>query len=143
MQPRIDLCSPRNSSCTNEDVWEDSAKVLTGTQAPTENQQASGCRMIRSPARPEQALESFILRLPGRVMTSLPTEMKSYRIRLPVQETRVQSPRQEDPLKEEMATHSSILAWKIPWTKSLAVGSQRVRHDCVTACTHAMTCKSA
>ena len=32
-----------------------------------------------------------------------------------VQETQVQSLGQEDPLEEEMATHSSILAWKIPW----------------------------
>ena len=33
------------------------------------------------------------------------------------QEMRVQSLGQEDPLEEEMATHSSILAWKIPWTE--------------------------
>ena len=33
-----------------------------------------------------------------------------------LQETQVQSPGWEDPLEEEMATHSSILAWKIPWT---------------------------
>jgi len=31
----------------------------------------------------------------------------------------VQSLGQEDPLKEEMATHTSILAWKIPWTEEL------------------------
>ena len=37
------------------------------------------------------------------------------RIRLPIQETQVQSLSQEDPLEEEMATHSSILAWEIPW----------------------------
>jgi len=30
---------------------------------------------------------------------------------------KVQSPGEEDPLEEEMATHSSILAWKIPWTE--------------------------
>ena len=35
------------------------------------------------------------------------------------QETWVQSQGREDPLKKEMATHSSILAWKIPWTRSL------------------------
>ena len=39
----------------------------------------------------------------------------------------------EDPLEEEMATHSSILAWKIPWTEETgglqSMGSQRVRHD--------------
>ena len=39
----------------------------------------------------------------------------------------------EDPLEEAMATHSSIFAWKIPWTKESgglqSMGSQRVRHD--------------
>ena len=39
----------------------------------------------------------------------------------------------EDPLEEEMATHSSILAWKIPWTKESgrlrSIGSQRVEYD--------------
>jgi len=36
------------------------------------------------------------------------------RIRLPMQETEVQSLVQEDPLEKEMATHSSVLAWRIP-----------------------------
>ena len=36
---------------------------------------------------------------------------------LPMQETQVQSLGQEDPLEKEMATHSSILAWGIPWTE--------------------------
>ena len=48
-------------------------------------------------------------------------------------ETWVQSLGQEDPLKKKMATHSSILAWKIPWTEKLgrlqSMGSQRVRQD--------------
>ena len=39
----------------------------------------------------------------------------------------------EDPLEEEMTTHSSILAWRIPWTEEPGrlqfIGSQRVRHD--------------
>ena len=39
------------------------------------------------------------------------------RIHLPMQETWVQSLDQEDPLEEEMATHSSNLAWRIPWTE--------------------------
>ena len=42
-------------------------------------------------------------------------------------------PGSEDPLEEEMATHSSILAWRIPWTEKpgrlQSTGSQRVRHD--------------
>ena len=41
------------------------------------------------------------------------------RIRLSMQETRVQSLGQEDHLEKEMATHSSMLAWRIPWTESL------------------------
>ena len=39
------------------------------------------------------------------------------RICLPVRETQVQSLGEEDPLEKEMATHSSILAWEIPWTE--------------------------
>ena len=54
--------------------------------------------------------------------------------RLPtMRETWVRSLGQEDPLEKEMATHSSILAWKIPWTEDpgrlQSMGSQRVRHD--------------
>ena len=51
-------------------------------------------------------------------------------------ETWVRSLGQEDPLEKGMATHSSVLAWKIPWTEEprglQSMGSQRVRHDCVT-----------
>jgi len=50
-----------------------------------------------------------------------------------MQEVQVQSLGGEDPLKEEMATHSSILAWKIPWTEKPGglqfIGSPRVRHN--------------
>ena len=50
-----------------------------------------------------------------------------------MQETRIGSLGGEDPLEEEMATHSSILAWEIPWTEELSglqsMGSQRVGHD--------------
>ena len=53
-----------------------------------------------------------------------------------VQETQVQSLGQEDPLEEEMATHSSILAWKIPWTEEpdrlQPMGSHRVGRDLAT-----------
>ena len=49
----------------------------------------------------------------------------------------------EDPLEEEMATHSSILAWVIPWTEEpgrlQSTGSQRVRHDWVIKNTHTCT----
>ena len=51
-------------------------------------------------------------------------------------ETQVRSLGQEDPLEKEMATHSSTLTWKIPWTEEPGrlqfMGSQRVGHDWVT-----------
>ena len=49
-----------------------------------------------------------------------------------VWETRVRSLGQEDPVEKKMATHSSILAWRIPWTEEpgglQSTGSQRVGH---------------
>ena len=49
------------------------------------------------------------------------------------QETLIQSLGWEDPLEEEMVTHSSILAWRILWTEEpgglRSIGSKRVRHD--------------
>ena len=54
--------------------------------------------------------------------------------RLPaMRKTRVQSPGREDPLEKEMATHSSTLAWRIPWMEEpgglQSMGSQRIGHD--------------
>ena len=64
-------------------------------------------------------------------MASLVAQMVK---RLPtMRETWVRSLGREDPLEKEMATHSSILAWKIPWTEKpdglQSKGSQRVGHD--------------
>jgi len=61
---------------------------------------------------------------------SLVTQMVN---RLPAMwETRVQSLGQEDPLEKEMATHSNILAWKIPWMEEpgglQSMGLQRIGH---------------
>ena len=65
----------------------------------------------------------FIASLVAQTVKRLPTML----------ETWVQSLGWEDPLEKEMAPHSSILAWKIPWTKEpgrlQAMGSQRVGHD--------------
>ena len=62
----------------------------------------------------------------GSVIKKLPADAG-------VQETQVPSLGQEDPLEEEMATYSSILAWKIPWTEEpsgpRSMGLQRVRCD--------------
>ena len=58
-----------------------------------------------------------------------------------MQETQIRSLGQEDPLGEEMATHSSIFAWKIPWTVEpgglQSMELQRIGHDWVTE--HAYT----
>ena len=67
--------------------------------------------------------DSVVTSLVARTVKRLPT----------MRETWVQSLGWEDPLEKEMATHSSILAWKIPWTEEpgwlLSVDSQRVGHD--------------
>ena len=73
---------------------------------------------------PKKRGSVFILGFPGgSAVKNLPA----------MQETGVRSLGQEDPLEEKMATHSSILAWEIPWTDNpgelQTIGSQRVRHD--------------
>ena len=64
--------------------------------------------------------------LGGLVVKNLPT----------VQETQVQSLGWEDPLEKGMATYSSILTWRIPWTEEpsglLSIGLQRVKDDPAT-----------
>ena len=59
--------------------------------------------------------------------------VKTVKNRPAMQETQVRSLGQEDPLEEGMATHSSIPAWRIPWTEEpgglQSLGSQRVRHN--------------
>ena len=64
--------------------------------------------------------------LGGTVVKNLPAHAKT-------QEMWVQSLGQEDPLEKEMATPSSILAWRIPWTEEpgrlQSMGLQRIRHD--------------
>ena len=60
-----------------------------------------------------------------------------------MQETAAQSLGRENPLEEEMATHSSILAWRIPWTEEpiqlQSMGSQRVGQVLVTEHKHTHT----
>ena len=76
----------------------------------------------------------------GRFFT---TETPGKAICLPVQEMQVQSLGGEDPLEEEIAPHSSILAWRIPRTEESgrlqSMGSQRVRHNRVTEQAHSDT----
>ena len=60
-----------------------------------------------------------------------------------MQETWLQSLSEEDLLEKEMATHSSILTWEIPWMeepgKLQSMGSQKVGHDWATSLTHSLT----
>ena len=64
--------------------------------------------------------------LSGIVVKNLPVMQE-------LQETQIRYLGQEDPLEEGMATHSNILAWRIPWTEEPGrlqfTGSQRVGHD--------------
>ena len=75
------------------------------------------------PAPSLEVLTEFYTSLVAQTVKRLP----------PVQETRVQSLGQEDPLEKEMATHSSILAWRISWTmepgRLQSTVWQRVGHE--------------
>ena len=72
---------------------------------------------------PEMGRLSEMMGQPNVKVKSLPA----------VQETRVQTLCREDPLEKEMATHFSILAWRIPWmeqpSRLQSMRSQRVGHD--------------
>ena len=66
--------------------------------------------------------------------------LRGKKVHLPMWETQVQSPSQEDPLEEDMATCPRILAWRIPWTEEpgglKSMGLQRVKHNLVTKQQH-------
>ena len=70
---------------------------------------------------------------PFSILVILPWWLRWYTCLPTMRETGVQSLGQEDPLEKEMATHSSTLAWKIPWMEEpgrlQSMGSQRVGHD--------------
>ena len=78
---------------------------------------------------------AFVTLFPLFIIHSLWTSQVAQTVNnLPeVRETQVGSLDKEDPLKKEMATHSSILVWRIPWTEELgglqSMGLQRVRHN--------------
>ena len=82
-------------------------------------------------------VSSTVLFLPLNLgsLRQLETSLVAQRLKcLPtMRETQVQSLGREDPLEQEMATHSSILAWRIPWKEEpgrlQSTGSQRVGHD--------------
>ena len=71
----------------------------------------------------------------GKKSVILPTSLVVQMVKRlsEMQETRIRSRGWEDPLEKEMATHSSTLAWKIPWTvgpgRLHSMGSQRIEDD--------------
>ena len=69
----------------------------------------------------------------GHTLPQCAQQIRNLPALLKTQEIQVQSLGGEDPLEKEMAPHSSILAWRIPWTEEPgrleSVGSQRLRHD--------------
>ena len=74
---------------------------------------------------------SLSIKINGYALASLVAQRLKH---LPaMRETWVRSPGREDHLEKEMATHSSILAWRIPWTEEPgglpSMGLHRVRHD--------------
>ena len=78
---------------------------------------------IPIPVRNAESRGSYGASLVAQMVKNLPA----------MQETWVQSLSREDPLKKGMATHSSVLAWRILWTEEpgglQSVGSQRLRHS--------------
>ena len=83
------------------------------------------------PSRSSSKIRLIHLSSPMSLTASLVAQMVK---NLPaMQETQVQSLGQKDPLEKEMATQSSILAWRIPWTQDpvglRSMESQRLRHD--------------
>ena len=94
-------------------------------------------RRVKTPDSVDTMITSFQAIIPLRI-DSIQCENRASLVaqmvkRLPaMRETRVQSLGWEDPLEKEMATHSSILAWKISWMEPgrlQSMGSQRVRHQ--------------
>ena len=83
--------------------------------------------------------QSYIIQVSDTIKLRTRTSMVAQMVKcLPTMwETRVQSLGWEDLLEKEMATHSNILAWKIPWMEEpvrlQSMGSQRIRHDWATS----------
>ena len=82
-----------------------------------------------------KVLKGILILIKGRC-TSLQASLEAQMVQNAMQETWVPSLGQEDPLEKGMATHSSILAWRIPWIEETcelkSMGSQRIRHNLMT-----------
>ena len=87
--------------------------------------------LLKNNRKPIHEIEPKYHQARASLMTQMVTHLSA------VQETQVQSPGWDDPLKKEMAALSSTLAWKIPWmeepSRLQSMGSQRVRNDWETS----------
>ena len=99
--------------------------ILLSAGLGTSGQHRCFSLLIREILKQEVSPRSILLVLHGQTERVL--------IRLPVEETQDPGSSWEDPLEKEMASHTNILAWKIPWTEEpgrlQSMGSQRVGHD--------------
>ena len=84
---------------------------------------SSKMEVFSNTVQPQETRETVRASLIAQLVKNLPA----------MQETQLRSLGQEDPLEKKIATHSSILTWRIPWTEEpgglKSMGSQRVRHD--------------
>ena len=125
-----------------------SEEALNMNWVLSKSEEPGGLRSLGLQSRTEQLtlalsqhLEPLYSHLLGVVVYNWASLVAQTMKNLPVmQETWVWSLGQADPLKKEMATHSNVLAWRIPWTEEpgrlQSMVLQRVRHDWVTnSCT--------
>ena len=148
------LSQPPADLAQEEDGWSGaSGRLRHRGQIGREEQGAGGMagpvhRPVRGPGDPGHCKEPGVAvrfrggrnpreeRQPAGCRASL-TDGNPNCSHLSMLETQVQFLGREDPLEKEMATHSSTLAWKIPWTEEpgglWSTGSQRVGHDCMTS----------
>ena len=74
-----------------------------------------------------------LFQMRGQIVNGMRASLVAQRVKPTMQETWVRSSGREDPLEKEMATHSSTLAWKMPWMEEPGrlqfMGSQRVVYD--------------
>ena len=104
-------------------MWETRVQSLGGKDLLKKGMAAHSSILASPSSHPEKGSRKYWASLVAQRLKRLPV----------TQETRVQSLGGKDPLEKGMATHSSTLAWRIPWTEEpgglQSMGSQRVRHD--------------
>ena len=126
---RVDITEVTQYVCTHATSHTHLFSHLSNKYLMSPNQLCVLCackqdKIQRSPLSNSSPVEIFILHC-----TTGASPVAQLVKNLPAMwETQVQSLDQEDPLEKDMATYSSILAWRIPWTLQ-SMGSQRVRHN--------------